>query len=137
MATRLVKRPPNDPRKAPADPLARLRANAHRPMPVSFAQALSVHLGELKRVNRSRLQRLRNAWRLAIESVSGLNAESASRAEVRNVTRTGAVHVTVSNPALAHELGVVYREALLTRMRELLEGRDSISDLVVRVRHRK
>lgn len=134
MATRLVKREKNDPRNAPADPLARLRDNARRPMPVPFAQALTVLLTEQKRVNRSRLQRLRGAWEMAVEQVEGINAEAAKKAEIRSVGKSGGVQVTVDNPGLAHELGVVYRQPLLNKLRELLEGKDSVSDLIVKVR---
>lgn len=103
-------------------------------MPVPFAQALTVLLTEQKRVNRSRLQRLRGAWQIAIEQVEGINIEAARKAEVRSVGKTGAVQITASNPGLAHELGVVYREPLLHKLRELLEGKDSVSDLTVKVK---
>lgn len=103
-------------------------------MPVPFAQALTVLLTEQKRVNRSRLQRLRGAWDMAVEQVEGINGEAARRAEVRSVGKTGAVHVIVGNPGLAHELGVVYRDPLLNKLRELLEGKDSVSELTVKVK---
>jgi hypothetical protein len=137
MTTRLVKRPRISPQQASKDPLERLRQNTRKPvLPVPFAQALSVLLTEQKRINRSRLQRIRAAWEMAIEQTPGLS-EAAKRAEVRNVGKTGAVHVIVDSPALAHELGVVYRSALLACMRELLEGKDSISELVVKIRGRR
>ena len=134
MATRLVKRLQIDPRKASADPLSRLRDNARKPMPVPFAQALTVLLTEQKRVNRSRLQRLRGAWEIAIAQVDGINVEAAKKASLRSVAKTGEVLVNLSNPGLAHELGVVYREPLLLKLRELLNGKDSISDLKVKVK---
>jgi hypothetical protein len=106
-------------------------------MPVSFAAALNAYMGEQRRNNRSRLQRLRNAWLLAIEAVPGVNTHASAKADVRAVAKTGAMIVTVDNPALAHELGVVYREPLLARLRELLKGRDSISELQVKSRSRR
>lgn len=134
MTTRLVKRPKISPQQASKDPLERLRQNARKPvLPVPFAQALTVLLTEQKRVNRSRLQRIRAAWEMAVEQINGLS-EAAKRAEVRNVSKTGAVHVVVDSPALAHELGVVYRNRLLELMRELLAGKDSVSELVVKPR---
>jgi len=138
MATRLVKRTPIQPENASKDPLQRLRDNnrAAPVMPVSFAKALSVWMAEQRKINRSRLSRVRNAWEVAIDSVPGLNAEAAKRADVRSVAKTGAVIVTVDSPTLAHELGVVYRGALLKKLRELLAGRDSVSDLKVRARAR-
>jgi hypothetical protein len=136
MSTRLVTRPKISPKDAAKDPLTRLRQNARSPlMPVPFAQALSVLLTEQRRVNRSRLLRLRGAWEMAIDQIPGLNAEAAKRADVRSVGKSGEVRVTVDSPALAHELGVVYREKLLDRMRALLEGKDSISNLVIKPRH--
>ncbi len=139
MVTRLVRRPKIDPQDVSKDPLERLRQNdRHTPvMPVSFAAALNAYIGEQRRNNRSRLQRLRNAWSLAVESVPGVNARAAEKADVRAVAKTGAMIVTVDNPALAHELGVVYREPLLARLRELLQGRDSISELQVKSRSRR
>ncbi len=137
MVTRLVRRSRTDPQTVSKDPLERLRQNSRAPaMPVSFAAALNVFLGEQRRNNRSRLQRVRNAWALAVEEVPGISP-SAADADVRAVARTGAVVVTVDNPALAHELGVVYREPLLAKMRELLKGRDSISELQVKTRSRR
>ena len=103
-------------------------------MPVPFAQALTVLMGEQKRINRSRLQRLRGAWEMAIEQVEGISLDAARQAEVRSVSKTGAMFVTVSNPGLAHELGVVYREPLLRKLRSLLEGKDSVSELTVKVK---
>jgi hypothetical protein len=138
MVTRLVKRPRIDPQSVSKDPLGRLRQNDRRTpvMPVSFAAALNAYMGEQRRSNRSRLQRVRNAWVLAVESVPGVNP-NAARADVRAVAKTGAIVVTVDNPALAHELGVVYREPLLARLRELLQGRDSISGLQVKTHTRR
>ncbi|MBZ0137153.1 MAG: hypothetical protein K8I27_12365 [Planctomycetes bacterium] len=137
MATRLVKRPKIDPRNASADPLTRLREGVRKPvMPVSFAQALNVLLVDQKRVNRSRLQRLREAWEMAVDQVDGISKEAAKKAEISSVNKTGAVLVNVSNPGLAHELGVVYREPLLSKLRELLHGKDAVSDLTVRVKRR-
>lgn len=135
MATRLVKRTRIAPQDASKDPLERLRQNTRTPlMPVSFAAALTVYMGEQKRNNRSRLQRIRNAWLMAIEQVPGVNAQAAAAAEVRNVAKTGAVHATLDNPSLAHELGVVYKQALFDKMRELLHGRDTISELMIHSR---
>jgi hypothetical protein len=137
MGNRLVKRARIDPQTASKEPLERLRQNTRTPLsPVSFAAALSAYIGEQRRNNRSRLQRVRNAWALAVESVPGVNAEPAAQADVRAVAKTGAIQVTVDNPALAHELGVVYRSALLERLRELLKGRDSVSGLTVKFRGR-
>lgn len=139
MTKRLVYKPRVTPRESAADPLERLRQNARRrpAMPVSFAGALSVLLADQKRINRSRLQRVRSAWEMALDSVPGVHANAARNAEVRSISKTGEVRVTVRNPGLAHELGVVYRKALLNRMRELLQGKDSISDLVVKARGRR
>ncbi|MCA8912203.1 MAG: hypothetical protein KDB82_10890 [Planctomycetes bacterium] len=138
MTTRLVKRPRIDPRKSDKDPLKRLRQNTRTPLvPVPFAQALTVLLSEQKKVNRSRLQRVRGAWEMAIQQIEGIHAAAAKQAEVRSVSKTGVVKVTVGNPGLAHELGVVYRETLLAKMRELLQGKDSVSDLVVQSRGRR
>jgi hypothetical protein len=135
MGNRLVKRTRVAPQTASKEPLERLRQNVRAPLlPVSFAAALSAYIGEQRRNNRSRLQRVRNAWLLAIESVPGVNATAAAQADVRAVAKTGAIHVTVDNPALAHELGVVYRNALLERLRELLKGRDSVSGLTIKSR---
>jgi hypothetical protein len=135
MGNRLVKRTRVAPQTASKEPLERLRQNVRAPLlPVSFAAALSAYIGEQRRSNRSRLQRVRNAWLLAIESVPGVNATAAAQADVRAVAKTGAIHVTVDNPALAHELGVVYRNALLERLRELLKGRDSVSGLTIKSR---
>jgi hypothetical protein len=138
MAQRLVKREPQDPHNAPSGLLQRLRANNRGApvMPVSFAQALSTWMAEQRKVNRSRLMRVRAAWEMAIEQVPGINVEAARRASVRSVAKTGAVIVTVDHPGLAHELGVVYRGALLAKLRELLAGRDSVSDLKVSARAR-
>jgi len=137
MTTRLVKRPKISPQQASKDPLERLRQNARTPvLPVPFAQALTVLLTEQKRVNRSRLQRIRAAWEMAVEQTPGLSA-AARRAEVRSIGKTGAVQVLVDSPALAHELGVVYRGALLACMRELLQGKDSVSELVVKLHGRR
>jgi hypothetical protein len=134
MANRLVQRTRQDPQKAPKDLLQRLRDNNRGAplMPVPFAQGLRAWMAEHRKNNRSRLSRVRNAWEIAIEQVPGLNAEAAARASVRSVSRTGAIVVTVDNPSLAHELGVVYRGALLQKMRELLSGKDSVADLKVR-----
>lgn len=138
MTTRLVKRPQISPQKSSKDPLTRLRENTRKPLaPVPFAQALTVLLGEQKRVNRSRLQRVRGAWTMAIEGVPGVHADAAKKAEAASVSKTGSLKVVVSNPGLAHELGVVYREALLAKMRELLTGKDSISSLTVQCRSRR
>ncbi|MCZ7604494.1 MAG: hypothetical protein M5U25_00175 [Planctomycetota bacterium] len=137
MTTRLVKRPKISPQQASKDPLERLRQNARTPvLPVPFAQALTVLLTEQKHVNRSRLQRIRAAWEMAVEQTPGLSA-AARRAEVRSIGKTGAVQVLVDSPALAHELGVVYRGALLACMRELLQGKDSVSELVVKLHGRR
>lgn len=137
MTTRLVKRPKISPQQASKEPLERLRQNARTPvLPVPFAQALTVLLTEQKRVNRSRLQRIRAAWEMAVEQTPGLSA-AARRAEVRSIGKTGAVQVLVDSPALAHELGVVYRGALLACMRELLQGKDSVSELVVKLHGRR
>jgi hypothetical protein len=138
MTTRLVRRPKISPQQSAKDPLERLRQNTRRPVsPVPFAQALSVLLNEQKRVNRSRLQRIRAAWEMALEQTSGVS-QAAKRAEVRSIAKSGAVRVIVDSPALAHELGVVYRDALLDRMRALLQGKDSISELQVKTgSHRK
>jgi hypothetical protein len=136
MTTRLVRRPQISPKDAAKDPLERLRQNARNLlMPVPFAHALSVLLTEQRRVNRSRLLRLRGAWEMAVEQIPGLSTEAANRADVRSVGKSGEVRVTVDSPALAHELGVVYREKLLDRMKALLEGKDSISNLVIKPRH--
>lgn len=138
MTTRLVKRPKISPQQSSKDPLTRLRENTRKPLPpVPFAHALSIHLNEQKRINRSRLQRVRGAWEMAIDQVPGIHREAAAKAEVRSISKTGAVKVTVTNPGLVHELGVVYREALLAKLRELLEGKDSISDLQVHARGRR
>lgn len=135
MTARLVRRPKIDPRNAPKDPLERLRSNMRRApeMPVSFAHALNAFLADRKKLNRSRLQRVQAAWTLAVDGVPGLS-EAARRAEVRSVSKTGEVHVTVQGGALAHELGVVYREIILKSLRELLQGKDSVSGLVVKHR---
>ena len=137
MKTRLVKRHQIDPKKAAKEPLQRLRQNARSTvMPVSMAHAMSALLTEQKRVNRSRLQRFRNAWELAVDETPGLS-EGAKAAEVRSIGKTGEVLVHVISPALAHELGVVYREALLAKLRELLHGKDSVSNLVVKTHGRR
>jgi hypothetical protein len=136
MTTRLVKRSRVDPKDAAKDPLTRLRQYARKPvMPVPFAQALTVLMADQKRLNRSRLLRLRAAWEMAIDQISGLNHEAAKRAELRSVGKSGEVRVTVDSPALCHELGVVYRDQLLRRMRALLEGKDAISALVIKPRY--
>ena len=138
MTTRLVKRPKISPQQASKEPLERLRQNTRRTvMPVPFAQALSVLLTEQRQINRSRLQRFRAAWEMALEQISGVSAEAAKRAEVRSVGKSGAVRVVVDSPALMHELGVVYRNKLLETMRALLDGKDSISDLQVQTRGRR
>jgi hypothetical protein len=138
MTTRLVKRPRIDPRKSNPDPLKRLRQNKRTPLsPVPFAQALTALLAQQKRVSRSRLQRVRSAWALAVEQVAGVHSDAAKKAVIRSMSKTGVVKVTVNNPGLAHELGVVYREALLNKLRELLQGKDSISDLTVQSRGRR
>ena len=105
-------------------------------MPVPFAQALSVLLTDQKRVNRSRLQRIKAAWEIALEQTPGVS-KAAKRAEVMSIAKSGAIRVTVDSPALAHELGIVYREALLERMRALLQGKDSISELLVKTGGRR
>jgi hypothetical protein len=137
MATRLVRRPQNDPANAPKDALERLRRNTRTPLtPVSFAAAVNAYMLEQRRNNRSRLQRLRNAWELAVEQIPAIS-QTAAKADVRAVAKTGAMIVTVDNPALAHELGVVYRSILLAKLRELLHGRDSISELTVKARGKR
>ena len=138
MTTRLVKRPQISPQKSSKDRLTRLRENTRKPLsPVPFAQALTVLLSEQKRVNRSRLQRVRGAWAIAVDETQGVHTDAAKKAEVVSVSKTGSVKVVVGNPGLAHELGVVYRGALLAKMRELLTGKDSISDLSVQCRSRR
>ncbi|MCA8916926.1 MAG: hypothetical protein KDB90_16155 [Planctomycetes bacterium] len=137
MTTRLVRRPKISPQQSAKDPLERLRQNTRRPvMPVPFAQALSVLLTDQKRVNRSRLQRIKAAWEIALEQTPGVS-KAAKRAEVMSIAKSGAIRVTVDSPALAHELGIVYREALLERMRALLQGKDSISELLVKTGGRR
>lgn len=137
MATRLVKRTRTDPQHASKDPLERLRQNARAPLsPVSFAAAVNAYMLEQRRNNRSRLQRLRNAWELAVGQIPAIS-QAAAKADVRAVAKTGAMVVTVDNPALAHELGVVYRSVLLAKLRELLHGRDSISELTVKARSQR
>lgn len=134
MATRLVKRSRFEPQNAAKDPLTRLRQNARTPvMPVSFAAALDAFATEQRRNNRSRANRLRHAWELAIEQLPGVPA-AAKDAELRS--RDGRLTVTVDSPAMAHELGVVYRAALLAKLREI-DDRDTIIDLTVKARSRR
>jgi hypothetical protein len=137
MTKRLISRRVPHPWQASKDPLTRLRQYARAPvMPVSLAQALSVHLADQKRLNKSRRTRLQAAWEMAVEQTHGLSAEAAKRAEVRAMANTGEVQVTVDSPALAHELGVVYRAALLKSLRELLAGTVSIAGLRVKTKRR-
>lgn len=134
MTTRLVKRPKIDPQNAAKDPLARLRQNVRTPvMPVSFAAAMAAFSAEHRRNNRSRGNRLRDAWELAVSQVAGV-PRAAKDADVR--ARDGKVTVTVDNPALAHELGVVYRAALLAKMKEI-DNRDTIIALTVKARSQR
>lgn len=135
MGKRLVKRLRVTPKNAAVDPLERARENnpARRSQPVSFAHALNALMVEQKRVNRSRLQRLRAAWEMAVDNVRGLSS-AAKRAEIRSLAKTGEVQITVAGASLQHEVGVVYKQALLKQMRELLEGKDSISGLKVKTK---
>ena len=102
-------------------------------MPVSFATALGAYNTEQKRDNKSRRHRVNRAWAEALMSVMGENGRGyAGRCQVQSVA-AGVVKVGVDNSSLAHELGVVYRRALLERLRELLKGEESLLDLSVRV----
>ncbi|MDC1142962.1 hypothetical protein OAU50_07715 [Planctomycetota bacterium] len=135
MATRLVKRVRVKTQDAATDALERAQENnpARRSQPVSFAHGLSVLMAEQKRVNRSRLHRLRRAWAIAVDEISGLSGR-ALNAEVRSIAKTGEVQVTVGNPSLAHEIGVVFKSEILRHLRELLTGKDSIAGLKVNLK---
>jgi hypothetical protein len=135
MATRLVKRARVTPKKSASEPLERLRENAprRRSAPVSFACALSALMKERTRVNRSRRTRVQRAWEMALLDVSGLAEDSARHTQVWGA-KGGVVNVAVDSPALAHELGVVYKAQLLAAMQALLDGKDTITGLIIRPR---
>lgn len=135
MAARLVKRKRTKPQDAATDPLERARENnpARRSQPVSFAHAMNALMIEQRKVNRSRLQRLRAAWEMAVEGVKGLSP-AAKYAEVRSLAKSGEVQVTVYNPSIAHEVGVVYKAAILKQLREILTGKDSVSGIKVKTK---
>lgn len=102
-------------------------------MPVSFACALSALMKDRSSVNRSRRVRVQRAWEMALREVSGLTANLARHTQVVS-TSGGLVRIAVDSPALAHELGVVYKAKLLARMQALLAGKDTITGLAIRAR---
>ncbi|MCC6573124.1 MAG: hypothetical protein IT462_04970 [Planctomycetes bacterium] len=135
MARRLVSKRRQTANATAQDPLLRLRQM--RPvavrLPVSFAEALTAYTAEQRRDNRSRRHRVNRAWIEALDSVLGAyGRDYGGRSQVQTVAN-GLVKVGVDSPALAHELGVVNRRALLERLQELLKGLETIVDLTVRV----
>jgi hypothetical protein len=70
---------------------------------------------------------------MVIEGIPGLSNRAMS-AEIRSLAKSGEVQVTVNNPSLAHEIGVVYKSEILEQLRELLEGKDSIAGLKVKTK---
>lgn len=133
MATRLVKRARKAPAETSKDPLQRARDNYPRrvSLPVSMAQAMNALLDETRKLNKSRRARLQGALSIALGDIPGLEAVG-DRAQIVNVDKTGVVHIAVNGSTLAHELGVVYKSALLNKLRELLHGKDSLAGIVVK-----
>ncbi|MBE7490706.1 MAG: hypothetical protein HS108_02920 [Planctomycetes bacterium] len=133
MANRLVKRAPKAPLVAPKDPLQRARDNYPRrvAMPVSMAQAMSVFLDEARKLNKSRRARIQGALEIALAEIPGL-AGVRDRIKVGGVDKGGTVQLVVDGPTLAHELGVVYKAALLDKLRRLLQGKDSLAGITVK-----
>ncbi|MBX3473971.1 MAG: hypothetical protein KF754_06270 [Planctomycetes bacterium] len=133
MANRLVKRTRKTPLETSKDPLQRARDNYPRrvSMPVSMAHAMNAFLEESRKVNKSRRARLQGALELALLEIPGLQGVG-SRAQVANISKDGTVNVVVDSPTLAHELGVVYKAALLNKLRELLKDKDSLAGITVR-----
>lgn len=133
MATRLVKRARKTPSETAKDPLQRARDNYPRrvSMPVSMAHAMNAFLEETRKLNKSRRARLQGALELALAEIPGLDVAPGA-AWVAKEGKDGVVHIGVDGPTLAHELGVVYKAALLGKLRELLKGKDSLADLSVR-----
>lgn len=140
MVTRLVKRTSTAPGQSAKDPLQRLRENYPRrsAQPVSMAAALSAYLTEARKLNKSRRSRIAGALALALAEIPGLEGVG-DRAHVFSIGKDGVVHIGVDNPTLAHELGVVYKAALLAKLRELLSGKDSLAGITVRAsaKHKK
>ena len=130
MPTRLVKRGRPEPGKAATDPLDRLRENAPRrvPLPVSMAEAMSAVMAERRKLNRSKRTRVARAFYIALEEL-GLKAPQGT--EVYAV-KDGTVRIGTTSPAVAHQLGVVYRAELLKGMQRLLEGKDTLLRLAVK-----
>lgn len=133
MANRLVRRSYKTPVQASKDPLERLRENYPRraSQPVSMAQAVSAFLGEFRKLNKSRRARIQGALELALGDLPDVGGD-ATHARVDNISKDGVVHVTVEGSTLAHEIGVVYKAALLQKMRALLQGKDSLAGIVVK-----
>lgn len=133
MANRLVKRTRKTPLETSKDPLQRARDNYPRrvSMPVSMAHAMNAFLEESRKVNKSRRARLQGALELALLEIPGLQGVG-SRAQVANISKDGTVNIVVDSPTLAHELGVVYKAALLNKLRELLKDKDSLAGITVR-----
>lgn len=133
MANRLVKRTRKTPLETSKDPLQRARDNYPRrvSMPVSMAHAMNAFLEESRKVNKSRRARLQGALELALLEIPGLQGVG-NRAQVANISKDGTVNIVVDSPTLAHELGVVYKAALLNKLRELLKDKDSLAGITVR-----
>ncbi len=133
MVTRLVKRSRTAPMESAKDPLLRARENYPRrsAQPVSMAAALSAYLDEARKVNKSRRGRMQGALALALAEIAGLE-HVGDRAHVFSVGKDGTLHIGVENPTLAHELGVVYKAALLAKLRELLDGKDALAGITVK-----
>lgn len=133
MATRLVKRARKAPAETSKDPLQRARDNYPRrvSLPVSMAHAMNALLDETRKLNKSRRARLQGALAIALGDIPGLE-NVGEAAQIVNVDKSGVVHIAVSGSTLAHELGVVYKTALLNKLRELLHGNDSLAGIVVK-----
>jgi hypothetical protein len=138
MASRLVKRVRKAPSETSKDPLQRARDNYNRrvALPVSMAHAMSAFLDEARKVNKSRRARLQGALELALAELPGLQ-DVGDRAHIASIGKDGTVHIAVDSPTLAHELGVVYKLALLNKLRDLLHGKDSLSGITVKAARTK
>lgn len=138
MATRLVKRTRKTPAEAAKEPLARLRENYPRrsSQPVSMAAAVTAYLTEFRKLNKSRRTRLQGALELALAEIPGIEV-APGQVQVGSVGKDGTVHITVASGALAHELGVVYKRELLGKMRQLLQGKDSLAGITVKTAARR
>lgn len=133
MANRLVKRTRKAPSETSKEPLQRARDNYTRrvALPVSMAHALNAFLDENRKLNKSRRGRFQGALELALAEIPGLEGVG-DRAHVASIGKDGTVHIGVEGPTLAHELGVVYKAALLNKLRELLHGKDSLAGITVK-----